>query len=1354
MPFYNGNGPASEPVPMFLVAAGTSPTDSGVAAFWAVVLLLVAARRSRAMRESGANRKGHTAGLLLYGTWASTMFGYVLLQVEMPVIGLLVYAGAFVLIVLGVFLAIGALLEIRADPVRYTSGKAPAVRALVSAGIFLSLAGGGAYTGFRHRRSEPPELPFAQAKAGAPKAPVERADLNFRVQPPPFPWVEMDAKKINAEAAVVFARARPEMYFMIIGEKEVGLEVQPEGMLEAWKARLESLSSKVSFVAPRPTEVKGLRGLRAGATITFGNTDFAYVNTAIAHNGFYYQLLAWSAARNETYLNRQADEVFAGFELIDPARRAAPPARPASPYSSKDFGYTVDLGGKPWTESAAVSARLTRAEFTAACGEGAGMAIEPVPFLGHKLSPDDVDSGLLAMMELHRDEPLRRTPLERGEWRGFESIYERDVDAKKVRYRVWTLAAPQAGLIAAEWGDASRTAPGCGGALEKIALGRPAAVAADAVPRPVAVAHFFNQAGLTAFRDGRLAQAREAFERARALSPQEPVFVKNVVETLRREGKKEEALAWLGRELKGAQCSSALRATQASLLADLGKTPEALATWTSLFGCGYLDDAAFDEYARFLEAHGKADLALKEAAAYAGRDDSVFVALLRAEILSRKGDGEKAIALLEERQKKKGFNDGIALRLAELALDAERPAEAVRVCEEMISRGFASKDVRLLQARAEYRLKWYSRAKSSLELALKADPSNEDAQRFLDHVSAMLGEGKNSAIKDPIDPVPLPAALSAAPPEPKEQGQSASYALRATAISFVRGKELRTTEYRRIRVLDETGVSRFSTFDFRFDPLSEALYVNKLEVKDASGAVVTASASETYLSDEASGEMGTQRRILYVPVPGLRPGSTIELVLTRRDLVPPDEMEFSEHQLSLAYPVARSALFLRGDVGQVESRTSPGLSPRQLPEGVAWVIESPPVYRWEPLQPPADEFLPTVWLGDAKRTWEAVGKEYLRSVGKLLAVDPAVREAAKKTDRTPSALARFVQKELTYKAIEFGRGARIPRPPKDVLRKRYGDCKDHALLLSQLLGEAGVPARLALVRTGGPLRREMPSLDQFDHMVVYLPGRDLFIDATDKSADLFHGVTIGIAGKDALILDSKQPRVIRIPEQADDAGEMSLVREAHLVGGVDLEVTEAVTYNGNEAAMMRAYFDDLEPKVRASAFQRRLSGRGHDVEVRLLEVRDLRDPQKPLALQLKYVQRGAFRTVGGQLVGKLPALLERGRLEVEAENRETPFQFRLPLRIHSTVSLDLPSGYAPAQPLATRAAADGRFAGWRVSAVDPSSSNELRARFDYGRKRGRHRSSEYAELRRDTEAALGALEQEVVLQRVAVGRAE
>ncbi|HWE23705.1 MAG TPA: DUF3857 domain-containing protein [Myxococcales bacterium] len=1318
---------------------------------WIIILTWVALHRARRMKEPGANRSGYVAGLLLYGTWIAVTLGGTLLDHEHPAAGISICAAAIVSLIVGVTIAIVALLQIRAEPQRYASGREPAIRALVSAGVLCALFGAGFWIGYTRPHGG---QSLSQTASAATTPPIERSDLNFRIEPLGHPWVEMDAKKFNPDAAVVFTRTKPEMYFQVIAEK-IGFDVTAEAAMETWKGRVQSLCTKTSFVAPRPTEVNGITGLRASATGKLGAIEIAYVNTTIVHNGFVYQLIAWSNARLEGRLNREADALFASFHLIDALAHAAPTRNVARAFSSKDFGYTINPGGAPWTEWSALAEQMPHAEFGALCGERTAMAIVPVPLLGFHPDVAEADAALVTLMDFDRSKAVQHAPIERRGWRGFEATYERNSNrGNPYRYRVVTLVGARVALLAAEWRPVEQTSKECPAVLDNLVLGEAAAIAKDKVPRPGTAALVFNQLGLIAFRQGRWDPARAAFEQAHALVPDDGDYVSNIVETLTRQGKKRAALEWLASAVKGTECSSPLRAIEASLLGDLGKVPEAIATWTRLFGCGYVDDNAFEEYARFLEAHGKLALALTEADKYAVRNDSVAIAVLRAELLSRKGEHDAALALLSERQKKKGFDSGIAYQLGELALDADRPAETVRVCDELVSRGLTYKNVRVLQARAEYRLKWYARAKASLELALKTDPADQNVQRFLDHVSAMLGEGKNSSIKEPIDPVPLPAALADGAPEPKDHGRSAAYVLRASAVSFVRRKDLRRTEYRRIRVFDETGVSRFSTMDFRFDPLSEALFVNKLEVKDPSGAVTTSSASEAYVSDDASAEMATQRRTLFIPVPGLRPGSTIELVLTRRDLVPPDRMEFQEQQLAAWYPIGRSVLYLQGDIGQVESRASPALSPRRVGAGLAWIMESPPVYRWEPYQPPTDDFLPTVWLGNSSSSWEAVGKDYLGSIDKLLLPDKAVREVARKLERPPFELARFVQKELTYKAIEFGRGAHVPRAPAEVLRHRYGDCKDHALLLYQLLRNAGVEAQLALVRTSSPVRREMPSLDQFDHMVVYLPATGSFVDTTNKSADLSRGVTPAIAGKDALVLDEKQPRLVRIPEQSDDAGEMTVVRDARVVAGADLEITETATFRGNEAARMRSYFDEIEPKARAAALQRRLSANGHAVEVLSLDVRELRDPQKPLSVEVKYLARGAFHAVGGQLVGRIPALLERGQIEVERDERETPFQFDVPLTIHSAISLQLPGGYAPARPLSRRASLDGPFAAWKVVPDDSGSTHALAARFEYGRKRGRHQAAEFANLRRDTEAALGALEQEVILQPIALGRSD
>ena len=125
-----------------------------------------------------------------------------------------------------------------------------------------------------------------------------------------------------------------------------------------------------------------------------------------------------------------------------------------------------------------------------------------------------------------------------------------------------------------------------------------------------------------------------------------------------------------------------------------------------------------------------------------------------------------------------------------------------------------------------------------------------------------------------------------------------------------------------------------------------------------------------------------------------------------------------------------------------------------------------------------------LWIGESSNQWPALAADYLAAISNRMELSPALRDqarhltgAAGDDDARIGLLARFVQTNCTYKGIEFGRRARIPNTPSDIARNKYGDCKDHALLLQQMLCSVGVPARLALVNARNPIRQELPSLE-------------------------------------------------------------------------------------------------------------------------------------------------------------------------------------------------------------------------------------------------------------------------------------
>ena len=104
-----------------------------------------------------------------------------------------------------------------------------------------------------------------------------------------------------------------------------------------------------------------------------------------------------------------------------------------------------------------------------------------------------------------------------------------------------------------------------------------------------------------------------------------------------------------------------------------------------------------------------------------------------------------------------------------------------------------------------------------------------------------------------------------------------------------------------------------------------------------------------------------------------------------------------------------------------------------------------------------------------------------------------------RADQASQAL-QWVQNEIRYYSVSLGESSHRPHSPAEVVRNRYGDCKDKSFLLMRLLQSMGIPARAVLASLSAPrdAARVLASPLAFDHVVVQaqLDGRDYFLDAT------------------------------------------------------------------------------------------------------------------------------------------------------------------------------------------------------------------------------------------------------------------
>ncbi|WP_292038408.1 DUF3857 domain-containing transglutaminase family protein [Massilia sp. UBA6681] len=118
------------------------------------------------------------------------------------------------------------------------------------------------------------------------------------------------------------------------------------------------------------------------------------------------------------------------------------------------------------------------------------------------------------------------------------------------------------------------------------------------------------------------------------------------------------------------------------------------------------------------------------------------------------------------------------------------------------------------------------------------------------------------------------------------------------------------------------------------------------------------------------------------------------------------------------------------------------------------------------------------------------------------------------------ALSDWVRRNIRYVAVYLGPGGVVPHSASSVLANRYGDCKDHAVLLQALLAAAGIPSSAALVNGDDAYRLPaVPTLGVLNHVIVYVPQLQLFLDPT---AGTVAGGFLppGLLGKPVLLAES------------------------------------------------------------------------------------------------------------------------------------------------------------------------------------------------------------------------------------------
>ena len=855
-------------------------------------------------------------------------------------------------------------------------------------------------------------------------------------------------------------------------------------------------------------------------------------------------------------------------------------------------------------------------------------------------------------------------------------------------------------------------------------------------------------------------QQRQSHQRAVAwfratleLFPDNATVLSNLSYSLVQAARYAEVIELLDRPLGEIKARATLLGHRAYAHGRLENYDAAIADYEAAAAAGFPGTDLLQEYVSLLvkTERGSAALTVLDEQEKNPNVDRDELLLMRARVAVSRNDEKMALAALGDLRATAIADSNLAKATALIYQQLGDDKSLIEFGNSALVGGGASRDLYLMVAAAQFDQGLFEIAKQTLEDALTFAPGDVTTGQSLDALQEFIGQGGNTAVRTPVEAIDIPRRYkrdSRRKPPPGAADTGAYYHYWTYALDYRQGKSLRKTTYMKAQAVNRSGLDRLKNFTFEFDPGFERIFVNELVVRNAKGDVVKeGNVNEYYVTNSTEYEGTTSSKVLTVPVRGMKVNYTVELVISREHLSPPAKMQFSDYTLTHRLPVGASTLILSGDLQAVRAAATNAKLVTDRRKQRIWSTGPLAGFRDEPLFTMNVADIPRVRLGDAGANWRDIGRDYFQRIAEFLVAAPEltglaidiVGDADTDTEKARR-IARHVQEQLRYKAIEFGRRAQIPNTATQVLADSYGDCKDHSVLMQNLLTHVGIKSSLALISASHPIDATVPALDQFDHMIVYCDsceGDGVFLDTTNKNKLQGVDVPVGLAGRKALVLDAEESRIVTLGHYDASRQLIRLQRDIEVDAHGMFSVEETITMAGFLGDHMRGVFRSLERGSWLNGIQTTIFNNTAGATLQSLDVGGL-EIDDELSISMRYDIDNAMSKAGERMVGRLPAIWERWILDISpVENRTMPFEIEYPLTMESNIAVRLPGGTRlEAAPDASEDT--GKFLGWNNSITQ--SAKELHQRYSLNRPAGQFEPAVYDEFVSASQRALGKLE--------------
>ncbi|MDH3864833.1 MAG: hypothetical protein OEV10_12775, partial [Gammaproteobacteria bacterium] len=359
-------------------------------------------------------------------------------------------------------------------------------------------------------------------------------------------------------------------------------------------------------------------------------------------------------------------------------------------YSSNAFAYDIEPPAGTWVPWAALEDDYAHADAGYLGVSGYGAVVMPVCWQGERPSQLALLDVFLSRFGEDYPSPFidSESEVSKGNANGSYLVGNEAVDREDYTYHFWIIANASCAYTLAAWGPADD--PGTIRDLhvlwDSLQLKSSPAIleSGGSDAEKTANAYFLNQVGTHYFQARSYRDAFRFLSQAADLDTGESAYVTNALRVLVEIDAYQEAYEWLQPRLSRYGDDLVVRSWDAWLAYQNDEPDKALRLYEKLFREGYREDDEFALYAGLLADREDWEKVESEFAEYSADGMTGTLRKLQADLHSRRGNYEEALAILDSMIEGRPFSADLTYAKIEVLDQMDRPAEMLQLAELLV----------------------------------------------------------------------------------------------------------------------------------------------------------------------------------------------------------------------------------------------------------------------------------------------------------------------------------------------------------------------------------------------------------------------------------------------------------------------------------------------------------------------------------------------------------------------------------------------------------------------------------------------------------------------------------------------